>query len=451
MNLYGKLAVGGVAAFAVLQLMRPPIPTRPATAEVDAPTNVKNILGQSCYSCHSDERRLAWFDRIVPGYWLVRYDILTAREHLNFSTLGAKPPAAQRAALFEAVNMIQLGAMPLPRFLELHPAAKVSPKELATLKTYLAPWTSLPSPPVGAVAATPAAAQPSVSLAQVPPEFNGFPFDPAFKTWKPISFTDREDNNTFRFVVGNEIAVRAAQSGHISPWPDGSRFAKIAWRQELGSDGLVHPGEFVQVELMLKGARPYKNTEGWDWGRWRGANLTPYGNDATFANECTGCHMPMRDDDYVYTLPMTMAQVPKKEIVNNQATALPAGLAYQPFDWNAITMFADRRAHTMSALYGNDAAMKSVNARRSASGPIAYMPGSTLALVTWLQRDDPHWFGARIPGAPQSVEFVQVTASGHTNRYQRFGGGGMGETGLAPQEEAKRTGFILNLAPAWLP
>jgi len=75
-----------------------------------------------------------------PGYWLVRCDILTAREHLNFSTLGAKPAAIQKATLYEAVNMIQLGAMPLPQFVTLHPEAKVTPEELAALKAYLAPW-----------------------------------------------------------------------------------------------------------------------------------------------------------------------------------------------------------------------------------------------------------------------------------------------------------------------
>jgi mono/diheme cytochrome c family protein len=288
MKTYGKLAIGGVVAFGVLQLVRPDVPTKSATAEVDVPQNVKYILDQSCYSCHSDERRLAWFDHIVPGYWLVRHDIVTARERLNFSSLGAKAPAAQKAVLYESVNMIQLGAMPLQRFLLVHPDAKVTPEELATLKAYLAPWTSTPNLRTIAAAAIPGAAQPPGSLAGVLPEFNGFPFDPAFKNWKPISFTDRGDNNTFRFVLGNEIAVRAAQSGHISPWPDGSRFAKIAWRQELGSDGLIYPGEFVQVELMLKDGRRYKSTEGWDWGRWRGADLTPYGKDARFENECTG-------------------------------------------------------------------------------------------------------------------------------------------------------------------
>jgi mono/diheme cytochrome c family protein len=450
MKFYGKLMIGAGVAFALLQLARPGIPAKSATAKLDAPPQVRNVLEQSCYSCHSDERRLAWFDQIVPGYWLVRHDILTAREGLNFSTLASEPPAEQKGALYEVVNMIQLGAMPLPRFLSLHPEAKVTPEELTTLKAYLAPWSSPPEPRT--TTAIPGVAQPAVSLAGVQPEFNGFPFDPVFKNWMPISFTDSGSNSTFRFVLANGIAVKAAQSGHIAPWPDGSLFAKLVWQQETGSDGLIHPGKFLQVQMMLKDAQRYKSTDGWGWGQWNGDDLKPFGKDARFVNECTGCHMPMRGNDYVYTLPMTTAHVPGEEIVNNQAAALPAGLPYQPLDWHAITMYVDRNAHTMSALYGNDVAMQSVNAHRDASGALAYMPGSVLALVTWVQRDDPHWFGARIPAVPQSVEFVQVaTASGQMNHYQRFAEGSVAETHLMAAEEANRTHFILNLAPAQLP
>src|SRR5271154_4687587 len=117
MRIFGKLVVAGAGIFAVLPLLRPRLPPKPATAEVQAPPEVKPILDKNCYSCHSDQRRLSWFDEIVPGYWLVRRDILTARQHLNFSTLGSKPAPAQKAALYEAVNMIQLGAMPLPQYL----------------------------------------------------------------------------------------------------------------------------------------------------------------------------------------------------------------------------------------------------------------------------------------------------------------------------------------------
>jgi hypothetical protein len=455
MKTLAKLFAVGVIVFVLLQLVRPGIPAKPATAELQAPPEIKQILEKSCYSCHSDEPRLAWFDQIVPGYWLVRHDILTAREHLNFSTIGSKPSAAQKATLYEAVNMIQLGAMPLPQFLALHPDAKVSQDELATLKTYLAPWSSLPgqavNAPNGTAAAAPAQVGAPVALNAVQAEFGGFPFDPSFESWKPISTTDRGDNNTFRFILGNDIALQAVRSGHTSPWPDGARLAKIAWQQELRTDGLVRPGKFVQVELMVKDAQGYKNTDGWGWGRWRGPDLKPYGNDAQFVSECTGCHLPVRGNDYVYTLPITQAKATQAEVVNNNAAALPAGLPYQPLAWSAITMYVDPKTRTTATLYGNDAAMQAVNLRSDMPSAPVYPAGAILALVTWAQRDDPHWFGARIPDLPQSVEFVQITAAGPVTTYRRFSGSELAEDHPADATRAQRVNFIVGLAPVRLP
>ena len=101
MRTLGKLVVTGIAVFVALQVAHPGIPVKPATADLQAPFEVRQILDKDCYSCHSDQRRLSWFDQIVPGYWLVRHDILTAREHLNFSTLGSKPAAAHGPVLVQ--------------------------------------------------------------------------------------------------------------------------------------------------------------------------------------------------------------------------------------------------------------------------------------------------------------------------------------------------------------
>ena len=70
-----------------------------------------------------------------------------------------------------------------------------------------------------------------------------------------------------------------------------------------------------------------------------------------------------------------------------------------------------------------------------------------LALVTWAQRDDPHWFGARIPDRPLSVECLQ--ASGSQPTYRRFAGVEL--TAEQNAAAAQRTSFILGLPPAWLP
>jgi len=441
--------VVGAVLFALLQFVRPAIPSQSATSEIQAPENVRGILRKDCYSCHSDERRLAWFDEVVPAYWLVRQDVLTARQHLNFSTLGGKPAAAQKATLYEAVNMIQLGAMPLPSFRALHPNANVTPGELETLKAYLAPWASAPSRP-GATPPSPSGASARADLNAVMPEYNGLPFEPLFEGWKLIATTERGDNNTFRFILGNDIAVKAAQTGSISPWPDGSRFAKIAWQREPGADGLLHPGPFIQVEFMAKDAQRYKSTDGWGWGRWRGLDLKPYGSGPDFVSECTGCHKPVLKDDAVYTLPITSARVKGGEVVNDRA-ALPASLPYQPLDWTPVTMYVDPRSRTTATLFGNEPAVRALRARGAGNNATDLPPGPVLALVTWAQRDDPHWFGARIPDRPISVEFVEWLTAGPPNVYRRFDGDPLVEDPSPLAAATERTSFILGLAPAQLP
>jgi len=457
MRLIWRLAVAGAVLFALAQFVHPVIPTRPASTKLNVPSDVRRILEKSCFSCHSDEPRLAWFDQIQPGYWIVRHDILTARSHLNFSTLGASPPAVQRAKLFEAVNMIQLGVMPLRQFTALHPGAKVTAEELATLKAFVAPWGVAPGLSMEAngnpeLAFGDHVRTTSFSLTAVEPEGNGLVFDPSFERWSLLSSTDRGDNNTFRFVLGNEIAMKAAQSGNISPWPDGARLAKIAWEQDLGYDGLIHPGRFIQIELMVKDARRYKDTDGWGWGRWRGLNLKPYGGNAHFADECTGCHMPVLGNDYVYTLPITSAHVDREEIVNNAASSLPANLPWQPLAWRALTMYVEPETRRTATLYGNDTAVRALERKDLTVGrPPGYPSGSVLALVTWAQRDDPHWFGGRIPDIPLTVEFLQRSSGSGADIYRVFEGKALAEAHRDIQDAAQRRDFILNLKPVSLP
>ena len=167
--------------------------------------------------------------------------------------------------------------------------------------------------------------------------------------------------------------------------------------------------------------------------------------------ECTSCHLPMRRNDFVYTLPITTATVGFDGVINNRAAALPANLPYQPLRWSAITMYVDPRNQTTATLYGNDAAMQAVQAcNRIGTAPV-YPAGSVIALVTWAQRDDPHWFGARIPDAPQSVEFVQAAVAGQGSSYRRFADSGLKEVRPTAGAAALRTNFILGLAPARLP
>ncbi len=442
----------GIVGFALLQLVHPSIPEAPARTEIAAPPEIRQILRKDCYSCHSDERRLSWFDEIEPAYWFVRKDVLRARKHLNFSTLGSKPAAAQRSILFEAVTMIQLGAMPLPQFTQVHPEAKVTAQEMATLKAYLAPWSIAPPIALPGEAEKPMAgiAGKRTALSAVPDVANGLKFDPEFENWKLIATTDRGDNQQFRLILGNDIAVKAAREGKIKPWPDGTRFAKVAWVKERGADGLDYAAKFKQVELMVKGAQQWKSTEGWGWGRWLGLELKPYGNDNAVVRECTSCHLPVKDDDSVYTQPITAAAVEGSEVVNNRAASLPPGLPFRPFDWHPINVFADARTLTTSILFANDEAFKSSLLQARTSGAsLPYPAGAKVALITWTQREDPHWFGARMADCFVSAELLEVGSAGSAaviTKYEGSGGKAVPKT-----EMTGRTDFLLRLKSAPLP
>jgi hypothetical protein len=108
----GRITTALFLVFLGLQLVRPELKNSPVTADLQAPPEIKQILKKSCYDCHSNETTLKWFDQVVPAYWLVASDVKQGRMHLNFSELGAQPAAKQKATLFEAVDQIQLGAMP---------------------------------------------------------------------------------------------------------------------------------------------------------------------------------------------------------------------------------------------------------------------------------------------------------------------------------------------------
>jgi hypothetical protein len=299
-----------IAVFAVIllaiQFVHPSLPNPPVTADLQAPAEVKQVLNKSCYGCHSNETKLVWFDYPVPAYWIVRDHVLEARHHINFSEIGKLPAAQQKAALYEGIFQISRGTMPIPAYVAFHPDAKISEQDVQVLKNYLLSISpaqkGTPDDAGAAQYKKWIATGNSNSTAQPAP--NGIAFPSDYKNWKPISSTERFDNSTIRQILGNDIAIKAIADNQIDPWPDGATFAKIAWFEQTGPDGVIRPGEFFQVEFMIRDKTKYANTLGWGWARWRGTELKAYGKDANFVDECVGCHRPMEDTNYVFTEPI---------------------------------------------------------------------------------------------------------------------------------------------------
>ena len=289
-------------------ISRPTIENPPVTGEIQAPKEVSNILRKACYDCHSNESNIRWYDKINPVYWKVAKDVKEGRAVLNFSEWAGMAKPDQAAKIWEAVNQIQSGDMPIKSYQIVHPGTKVSDSDLDMLKKYL--LIMVKNKPGDTGKANALAKQYGNWIkedkvpAAVPIALNGIAYLPDYKNWKVVTTSDRFDNGTMRVVFGNDVAIKAIAENHTNPWPDGTIFAKVGWDKLTDAEGNIKTGAFKQVEYMIKDAQKYKSTAGWGFARFKTPKLLPYGKTRFFATECVNCHRPMRNNDFVFTFPV---------------------------------------------------------------------------------------------------------------------------------------------------
>lgn len=301
-----------LVVFLIIQFYQPEIYIEKPTnkKEVQFTTDVDAIFRRACFDCHSNETKIMWYNKITPVNILVADDIKRARQGLNFSTLDSLSDFGQKNKLWQAVNRTIVGSMPLKRYTDIHKEANLSAEDIEVLKDYvtsLAPeivvsetkerelleqyklWTSHMIRPV---------------LQNIPRDINGSPFIPEYKDWMPISNTQRIDNGTIRIIYGNDIAVKAIKAHQTNPWPNGTIIAKVGWEQLVDEEGNITTGAFKQVEYMTKDDIKFKETAGWGWSRFRTLNFVPFGETPSFTKDCVSCHLPVKNNDYVFTLPI---------------------------------------------------------------------------------------------------------------------------------------------------
>lgn len=140
----------------------------------------------------------------------------------------------------------------------------------------------------------------------VPPTPNGIQLPKGFRYWQLIGVSHREDNQSLRAILGNGIAVNAARKGMTNPWPKGTILAKLVWKDRTHEnwEKAIVPGELVHAEFIVKDTNRFKSTGGWGFARWKGIELTPFGDDASFAEECFSCHGAAKETDHVFTRPV---------------------------------------------------------------------------------------------------------------------------------------------------
>ena len=86
----------------------------------------------ACYDCHSNESTWPVYSYVAPMSWLVRADVESGRDELNFSDWDEDGDRVDKA-----VEAVADGEMPPRRYTLLHPEARLSDEEVAQLITAL--------------------------------------------------------------------------------------------------------------------------------------------------------------------------------------------------------------------------------------------------------------------------------------------------------------------------
>ena len=131
--LFGLVVVIGAAA----QFIPVARPNPPVTGDIPAPPEIKALLRNACYDCHSHETVWPWYSRVAPASWLVAHDVKEGREHLNFSTWSDYQPMKQAVLLAGAAEEIEEGEMPLRPYAWMHPKARLTDKQEEQLATWM--------------------------------------------------------------------------------------------------------------------------------------------------------------------------------------------------------------------------------------------------------------------------------------------------------------------------
>jgi hypothetical protein len=105
-----------------------------------APAGVTHLLGRACMNCHSYRTEVPWYGKIAPMSWMVATDVEKGRAAVNFSEWGTRyqKPEVAAGVLAAACADVQQGRMPLPKYVMLHPEARLTDSE----KREFCGWTT---------------------------------------------------------------------------------------------------------------------------------------------------------------------------------------------------------------------------------------------------------------------------------------------------------------------
>jgi len=137
-----SVAVALVVITTAIQFVRP-ARTNPlvdpshALAELQpVPAHVTAVLDRACRDCHSNETSWPWYTNISPVSWFVADHVHHGRDHFNYSEWTSYDSDDQDKFLGAMCDLAKRERMPLPSYLLIHRASKLSSEDVTALCTW---------------------------------------------------------------------------------------------------------------------------------------------------------------------------------------------------------------------------------------------------------------------------------------------------------------------------
>jgi len=127
------ILVGGLLMGA--QLIRSARINPPVESDLVAPVEIKRILRDACYDCHSNETEWPWYSRIAPASWWAHSEVLEGRRRLNFSQWDAyaSDPDTIAHKLQQVAALVRTAAMAPWPYRLLHARARLTSAQRESL------------------------------------------------------------------------------------------------------------------------------------------------------------------------------------------------------------------------------------------------------------------------------------------------------------------------------
>jgi hypothetical protein len=95
----------------------------------NAPADIKILIKNACYDCHSYETVLPWYAKAAPVSWLIYHHVSEGTDTLNFSDWASYSPDDIKSILKSSIDDIKDGDMPLISYRLMHKEARLNDKE----------------------------------------------------------------------------------------------------------------------------------------------------------------------------------------------------------------------------------------------------------------------------------------------------------------------------------